>query len=78
MGLGFLDDLFCEDNFMFLIIIGALVVLLLLSNNDDRCDDDCDNKHGHGFNIGNFNLGENWWLIVIVLLVVFGDGLDIF
>ncbi len=64
--MGFLDNIFCDDNNILLIIILVLVVVLLLSN--DGC----------GFNFGKFNFGDNWLLILIVLFVVFGDGLDIF
>lgn len=69
MGLGFLDNLFCDDNTL-LIIILILVVVLLFSGGlgDNFC---CPG-------LGKFNLGENWLLIAIVLLVVFGDGLNIF
>ena len=73
MGLGFLDNLFCDDNTL-LIIILILVVVLLFSGGIGGIGDNC----GSGFSFGNFNLGDNWILIVVVLLVVFGDGLNIF
>ncbi|MFZ7134142.1 MAG: hypothetical protein ACOWWR_17495 [Eubacteriales bacterium] len=65
--MGFLDNLFCDDNTLLIILIIVGAVFLFSGGLGDNC--------GIG---GGFNLGDNWLLIVILILVLAGDGLNIF
>ncbi|WP_146953588.1 hypothetical protein [Alkalibaculum bacchi] len=66
VSMGFLEGIFDDDNTLLIIVI-LLVVFLLLK--DDGCGDNIFDK---------FNLGDNWLLILIVILCLCGDGFDIF
>ncbi|MFZ7121239.1 MAG: hypothetical protein ACOWWH_09840 [Eubacteriaceae bacterium] len=62
--MGFLDGLFDDDNTLLIVLV--VVGVIMFFSKDDGC----------GF--GGINLGDNWLLIVVLILCLCGDGLNIF